>query len=405
MKWSRFQQTRPIRDLSTYNEASRGGLEYHTVESCSNCTDLSSQVKKNDIDFTLPSGLFVTSRDGKAFTMRATLDYSTTIEILYGLTDTQEIDCTTANTWTCRGYGAARCAIYPCVRSFAATVRKGKLTEVDQSTVEAWGVDGLNPTWGFGGQNLATVDMGCLDGVEKDSLRRLGYSFDETTQWLAYYVSVNYTQSGAWDSHSLQPTSPTAAIVPANCIYQVDLGSQHSLDSFLTKYSNGTLNVGVEALFGNSILERIFNDGNMTYDVVSSTFSHVSNAMTQYIRQNGNPNGSAPAVGKVYHSGTCVRVRWAWLIFPAALVELTVGFFVGMILQTRSGEEGRNHDYKSSVLPLMFHGLEQAKADCYSQQMGRVAEINKGAKQIFVRLCLTEKGWKFIEVDDHDEKT
>lgn len=85
---------------------------------------------------------------------------------------------------------------------------------------------------------------------------------------------------------------------------------------------------------------------------------------------------------------------------------LTLGFFAAMVAQTWVRDEASRHDYKSSTLPLLFHGLERCESSL-SRTTSRVAdgeiarakEIRKEAEMILVSLGPTEKGWKFVEVD------
>jgi len=94
-----------------------------------------------------------------------------------------------------------------------------------------------------------------------------------------------------------------------------------------------------------------------------------------------------------------VRVRWGWLAFPAALVGLTLMFFVAMILETKFGAH-HSHDWKSSPLPLMFHGLhENTLQEHETNQHIRVKGMERTARDVHVRLSPSEKGWKFTKLD------
>jgi hypothetical protein len=69
-----------------------------------------------------------------------------------------------------------------------------------------------------------------------------------------------------------------------------------------------------------------------------------------------------------------------------------------MVGETRSNDAGSPPDYKSSVLPLMYHGLEQGTQDSRVKEINRTAEMEKDAKRLYVRLLPTDRGWKFVEV-------
>jgi hypothetical protein len=70
-----------------------------------------------------------------------------------------------------------------------------------------------------------------------------------------------------------------------------------------------------------------------------------------------------------------------------------------MVTETRASDVGSLHDYKSSVLPLMYHGLEQTTQDQRGKEINRTAEMSRDAKGLYVRLSATDRGWRFVEVD------
>ena len=120
---------------------------------------------------------------------------------------------------------------------------------------------------------------------------------------------------------------------------------------------------------------------------------NVTDSMTQFIRRNGYPGLSNPAIGTVFQSQTCVLVRWGWFALPAVLVALTVVFFVALIIQTKEID----HDYKTGVLPLLFHGLDKYSEKSCAQGLSRRAVIKKNAGQMHVRFKPTPRGWMFVD--------
>lgn len=91
-----------------------------------------------------------------------------------------------------------------------------------------------------------------------------------------------------------------------------------------------------------------------------------------------------------------MRVCWAWLSYPAALIVLTLVFLTAMIIETRGGE-GRSHDWKSEPLALMFHRLDDEAIG--STQAGRLVDrsgMQDTAKRIHVRLGRNKEGRGFI---------
>ncbi|KAI0196911.1 hypothetical protein F4808DRAFT_439232 [Astrocystis sublimbata] len=77
-----------------------------------------------------------------------------------------------AQSWQCRGYGAATCSLRPCVRVYNATVKAGHFTEfsIEDSGRTVWGWIDKIPGGGYG-----LIDVGCLSSPDKSRLEESGY--------------------------------------------------------------------------------------------------------------------------------------------------------------------------------------------------------------------------------------
>ncbi|RDW64467.1 DUF3176 domain-containing protein [Aspergillus mulundensis] len=80
-----------------------------------------------------------------------------------------------------------------------------------------------------------------------------------------------------------------------------------------------------------------------------------------------------------------VSVRWQWLIFPAALVVMALVFLALTITVNR--RQGLRL-WKSSVLALLFHGLEGVRweDECYSQNLAIASQMDLTAQEVKVKL-------------------
>ena len=94
-------------------------------------------------------------------------------------------DCnsaTTNATWRCQGYGAARCDLFACVKTFTASVQAGKLTETLVDSASNWLINASN--------SVATLlDNQCLDSHERQALRNLGYKIEDNERWIPYNMT------------------------------------------------------------------------------------------------------------------------------------------------------------------------------------------------------------------------
>jgi hypothetical protein len=266
-------------------------------------------------------------------------------------------------------------------RSLTGTVKGGNLTEGYESSSAFWGDDRSG--------EMSSLDMTCLEETGKQSLRKLGYQFHNDTQWLAYNVSLGYYYSTtSYDSITLSQYNATRGLIPAKCIYSISALAFSSLADFLQSFFIGQ----VAFIGGPSMLQAMWAAGNVSFASVQTTFSNVADNMTASIQQNGAYDFSGYKIGDVNRDETCVRPRWGWMAFPATLSVLTIAFFVTMVGETRSNDAGSPPDYKSSVLPLMYHGLEQGTQDSRVKEINRTAEMEKDAKRLYVRLLPTDRG-------------
>ena len=212
---------------------------------------------------------------------------------------------------------------------------------------------------------------------------------------------------------SLNYTNATQSIVPAQCIYSYDSGSARALIEWLADYFNGTVHSAPGASFvtvggstpttagPSALLMNLYDFGNVTLNSIESTFANITDSITTYLRQNSAGALHGPAIGIVTHNQTCVRIQWAWLTFPAALAIMVLVFFAAMVHGTsQTGTKVRSHDFKSNALPLVYHGLKyNDRKDVPDSGWKTMSQIDRDAKDKFVTLSSTEKGWRFVEMD------
>ena len=132
-------------------------------------------------------------------------------------------------------------------------------------------------------------------------------------------------------------------------------------------------------------MQSIFNYGYVDFDRISEIFNNISIALTNYMRENGGSqgsgNGSAPAIGTVKQTLTCVGIQCAWLIYPTALVFCTWAFSILLVVETWHATSWLGI-WKSSPLALLYHGLEDHLVrDSYSRDWSSTQEV-EGMKDV-----------------------
>ena len=360
--------------------------EYSTAGWCSYCEDISSQITitnaSNGDHRTIGWQNLTTSLLGSVSTssnlngtpgteqMAAAgpLNSSLGLDFLLGATDfgtnnpvtgNPWPDCNTTDAketlWKCRGYGAARCSIEPCVKTFNASVEAGKLTEILLNTSTNWGYPSMNSFLSY------MLDTECINPDELTMLSKGGYNIDPQQRWLGYNVT--------FDVWNLTSNTFPESMAFRGCIYGWDEIFTQSLSYWFggafTGFVTGPWNVPEAPLGqfdGLQPLQTIYNYGNVSFESVAQTFENISISLTNWMRQNGVTNYSIPAVGFATQDRTCVAIRWAWLIYPAALVVLNLCFFVLMVVQTwpsstSSKRQNNPGIFKTNPLPLLYHGL------------------------------------------------
>lgn len=295
---------------------------------------------------------------------------------------------------------AANCNLFPCVRTYRASIEDHALTEDLLSTSAVWG-DGWEPRY-----RLASVDNKCLSYSERQSLVSIGYTINETTDWIAYFGSGYWGNDSKPEISSFDSKVPNAIIAP-HCLYELSIISLQSIDNYLSLFFQGSVTSTAGGypwdLVGPPQAAKLFDAGNITLATINATFANVANSMTAYIRQYNGTNNILPQSdnistvnGQVYRTETCVEIRWGYLVFPIILVASSLIFFVAMIIQTARLEGG--HDWKSSPLPLLFHGLNDGIRE-RQEDLLRVNEMQRTAAKTHVRLRRKYPGWEFTEED------
>lgn len=258
------------------------------------------------------------------------------------------------DTWTCRSWGAASCTLGSCVRVYRSSITAGALTEtvLEDSSGIQWGIDQL-PTTDFG-STASLVDTQCVSPEEMDGLINEGYKIDPSVRWLSYNTTTD-------PSLKMPPDSTFPESLQAhNCLYSIDASTDSNLfASYIWGFLTGNITCQLGSagycmvLTGPQDLLSIYNFSSVNFEDVQKTIGNTADSLTNFVRENGNPNRSIPANGTVLHYETCVNVRWGWISLPAALAALTLLFFPLTVVTT---ERYRLPIWKSNPLALVFHG-------------------------------------------------
>ncbi|KAK5657156.1 hypothetical protein OQA88_3213 [Cercophora sp. LCS_1] len=264
---------------------------------------------------------------------------------------------------------AANCVLYPCVRHYTADIRNSVLTETEiSSSTDAFGEEGYTEY----SRMRALPDEEITIPITPCTIEKATYTLQNMTLapvFVASNQTVSFNRSG-------QPFT-----VPSQCVTMFSGQFLAAIENFMAEVLPGAC-TRVPADNGhldpvNKVawwLTTLFNNWNASFAHIDQVFSRVALGITGHIRQNPgvdywmypgrgwDPDGHPPdpyfAEGVMESTTVCVRVDWRWLAFHAIFTGLTLVPLVFMVVQqTSSRKAGRLPQWKSSLLPLLYHGL------------------------------------------------
>lgn len=378
---------------------------YHSSGYCSQCSDVSDQVTRtNDFQWRWEAANFnlsisnqtiSISGNGDVMAIRAVDSSQKTSISSIQIMASQLTHCenNSSTPWGCRTYGAATCEIYPCVISYTGEVNVGTLKETITNTSAVWSTGLYNDP-----HFLGTIDVSCLNTSEMNALQQIGFDVSPDTKWLAYNES--YVSNG-------RNLTINETIVRPECLYATDLAQIGSISSFFSSvFDNAVVSkfVSMTGIFTNGEMpwQAIWNQGNLDFINVQQNFDGLAEAMTYYAR-NSPTDPREGVVGANYWNGTsyrdtaCIQIQWQWITYPATAIFGAMIFLFGTMVMTRTTLEVNGQDYKTSILPLMFHGIAFTDTEESFKQPVSTKEMTAEAKDTYVKFEATEKGWQFVE--------
>ncbi|MCJ1475698.1 hypothetical protein MMC13_004361 [Lambiella insularis] len=102
------------------------------------------------------------------------------------------------------------------------------------------------------------------------------------------------------------------------------------------------------------------------------------------------PGNNNQVVGTAWKTETYIHVRWWWLALPITAVLMALLFLMATIIENRQMDVW----WKSSVLPLVLHGLE----DKYQGHLRGLGEMDEAAQKLRVKLNNVPGGkWGLVQ--------
>lgn len=154
-------------------------------------------------------------------------------------------------------------------------------------------------------------------------------------------------------------------------------------------------------------LYSLFNGALASFSTISETMSRIASAISDHMRvreakrdfrvSSQSPDRHGGYIrGDVHYTTICTKFQWRWLLGPALLLLMTIGFFAHAVTRCVV-RRGREPLWKSSIFPALYFNVE-------SQGQGserELSELEKRAKSMFATLSVTDEGkWELVHGTD-----
>lgn len=286
---------------------------------------------------------------------------------------------------------AAQCSLYPCIKHYRGQIRGGELFEEVISTAKLH----ANYSTDTGDSiTLAAVADPCL--------------VNDT--W--YDVSTMDTLIPKHGSVAVGGSSHSPA--PRPCVYHMDNKWMNVMAKELNTTLAGSCTAVTYSKAGflahdtsyceNWWLSSLWGDDKATFGNVTTIFDNLAAGVTNYMRTAGlrwdvADSGSyvptrtdrAFVGGTAEQTDLCIQFDWMWLLLPTGLTLITVALLVASVVRTYLNGE-TTPVWKSSLLPLLFHGFrEKGEEGTPDHRMG-LAELETTAKAMVASYAPDERG-------------
>lgn len=301
---------------------------------------------------------------------------------------------------------AFECGLRPCVKSFSASVSKGVYMEEELSRQY------LHQIHFNGGAPFfeTAVDTAVINGTFIKCIPQSQMSETHTVQVLPLEAQVPY---------SGKPILLADLWLPRQCKHEIELGPLNSMSQYIDSLVSfaSILSQPGNQRSGPGWLLRLWNQGNITIDSVNKFMGELASSIGAELRKNGDPVYNTAltakeeywtvARGDAQYMEPCIRVRWPFLSFLAALLVLEIIFFTATIII-----HYRHHwflDWKSATLPLLFQNIkginesEKESTETENEEQQYSTEYYEMAKSTVAKLTMVDGQWEFTSKSEEDK--
>lgn len=175
-----------------------------------------------------------------------------------------------------------------------------------------------------------------------------------------------------------------------------------NISSFLRPFDHSGFNVSIWdhlALSDHFVSQFSFSSESSTAffgngQNVTSTLLNITNSVTSSIMR---WDSKVVALGTGWRQEPSIKVQWAWLALPLAMVVCSAILLVSVVAASR--RHGAPH-WKSSPLPFLFHGIrswnDDEVADLVGGRLEKVHKMEDRARSKRIRIVTSLKGGRWL---------
>jgi hypothetical protein len=400
----------------TFPAMAKTGESYQTAGIDFGCVDISKEVKQldkynwyvpqlGDNSTTVNGGPNIT-RTSSSYTQNAFQEYwpitsgdkQFTLLRFELLTLTIDWDCVAAANTTyapCLKPFAAQCRLWPAVLTVGSQIELGKLQE---STLSSQSI------------NLGNLQAPSIAAilVSTEVLRNGSWQTCKPSSTNSSDTPVPIFNGTIWQPSSSTKDPVVLEWYAQDCVWTMDYVAALALKTELYNFFAQKRLVAMygistaRASYGDLWIKSLFHNGTANMSTVEMFVGQLARSMTAYTRQNPMRDLRLGYVyGDAIRTEACVRVRWAWISFPASLVLLSICFLAVTMWRTRMAglKTLGKGAWKSSSLAVLFAGLDERDRQEYGR-LNKKSEMLSAAEENKVALARTEDGWRLTGSGD-----
>ncbi|KAK4161522.1 hypothetical protein QBC43DRAFT_291819 [Cladorrhinum sp. PSN259] len=264
----------------------------------------------------------------------------------------------------------ARCSLYPCLKQYHGEIINGRLVE---TIVKTSPLDPLPYSSRFHPNFTTFIGVAVPCSLQEP---------DGTLVQLSNPTEGLNITDGTLGEASWWYVLPVKnqTMLPASCAVEVDTTWMRMLGNAVKQVLSGSCGPNEQRNYTSypSLhpmaclepwwLQSLWENDRASFATISSRFENISLSLTNRMREIGlraiAPESSvliedrAYAKGSAHTSTLCTRFDWQWMLLPAGVTLLTSILLIASIFRTYQDIKNGRPAWKSSILPLLFHGFK-----------------------------------------------